>query len=393
MGSTIDAPPADIAAGYLDRTKELLPGIAERADEAERTRRIPKETLDEFAAMDFFRVMVPRRYDGFELPITAVTEVGRLVGRSCASSGWVLTWLGWHSHAVAQYPPAVQDYVFRNGYGLVAGTPAPTGKVTRAEGGYRLTGRWSWATAVHHSEWMVLGGMVEDQERYVGLLVPVADLVVHDNWHTEGMRATGSDDVEAKDVFVSEDYVLDRALIAQNKTPGLSWNEGPLYRAPRDSLASLIAGAAGIGVGEWAIDDLLERLATRKPRYSKDVQGQSEVEQVRFADIAIEMRAASLLYQEASDMTGAACRGERELSVLERARIRMEVAHSVELARDVVRRVSDDSGSRTHFLHEPLQRAVRDIQTLSSHVVFNKDTNGALYAKAALGWEATPAIG
>src|SRR5690606_24710801 len=123
------------------------------------------------------RVMVPRRYGGFELDISAVTDVGRLVGRHCASSGWVIPWLGWHSHAVAMYPPPVQDHVFRDGYGLVAGSPAPVGQVTPTEGGYRVTGRWSWATAVHHSDWLVLGGMTADR-RYVGLLVPVSELTI-----------------------------------------------------------------------------------------------------------------------------------------------------------------------------------------------------------------------
>src|SRR5690606_15410456 len=118
------------------------------------------------------------------LDISAVTDIGRLVGRHCASSGWVLTWLGWHSHAVAQYPSTVQDHVFRDGYALVAGSPAPAAQVVPAKGGYTVSGRWSWATAVHHSDWLVLGGMVTGENRYVGLLVPIRDLIVHDNWHT-----------------------------------------------------------------------------------------------------------------------------------------------------------------------------------------------------------------
>ncbi|MGD9894084.1 MAG: acyl-CoA dehydrogenase family protein [Dehalococcoidia bacterium] len=96
-------------ADLVDRTKALLPAIAERATAAEKTRRLPDETIDDFIRSGFFRVMVPKRYNGLELDVSAVTDVGRLLGRVCASSGWVIPWLGWHNRGLAMFPQSVQQ--------------------------------------------------------------------------------------------------------------------------------------------------------------------------------------------------------------------------------------------------------------------------------------------
>jgi alkylation response protein AidB-like acyl-CoA dehydrogenase len=201
------------------------------------------------------------------------------------------------------------------------------------------------------------------------------------------MRATGSDDVEARDVFVPEDYALDRSLIGQGTAPGQLWNEGPLYRVPYGSLACLVAAATGIGVGEWAVDDFRERLGSRTMAFSKATQGESQVEQVRLANLAAEMRAGALVFDEAVGLVARACRGEQEMTIEERATVRMWVAHAVAVARHTVLQVAAASGSKAHFLHDPLQRAVRDIGTLSSHHVFNVERNGETYGRVALGLE------
>lgn len=62
------------------------------------------------------------------------------------------------------------------------------------------------------------------------------------------------------------------------------------------------------------------------------------------------------------------------------------------MVRETILRIADASGSRAHFLDDPLQRAVRDINTLSSHVVFNRDRAGEVYGKVALGLEYAPAV-
>ena len=115
----------------VERTRALLPAIAERAAAAEEARRLPDATIDDFIESGFFRVMVPKRYNGLELDVSAVTDVGRLLGRVCASSGWVIPWLGWHNRGLSMFPQSVQDEVFARGFGLTAGSTTLTGEATQ----------------------------------------------------------------------------------------------------------------------------------------------------------------------------------------------------------------------------------------------------------------------
>lgn len=289
------------------------------------------------------------------------------------------------------YPPSLQDQIFARGFGLSAGSTTLTGAATKVAGGYRVSGTWSWGTGIHHAEWASLGAAVAGEGRPVTILVPIDDLIIHDVWHTEGMRATGSDDMELRDVFVPDERVLDSAAAAKGLVPGLQHNTGPLYRCPRGPIACLVAAAAGIGVAEGAVQNLHDRLAGRELAYSggKLARDQTWV-QIQLANRSVEARAAGLLFDEAVDLVARTCRGEHELTLLERAQVRMWAAQSIAIARRCVAEIAAGSGARSHFLDDPLQRAARDLNTLAGHIVFDCDRAAEIYGRVALGLELEP---
>ena len=397
MTSTIQRPTELLTRDDLvQRTAALLPAIAERAAGAEKARRLPQETIDDFARIGFFRVMVPRRYDGLELDVSAVTDVGRLLGRVCASSGWVITWLGWHNRGLSMYPESVQDELFARGFGLTAGSTTLTGNAVRAPGGYRVTGKWSWGTAILHADFASLGAVVpEDNNRPVTVLARRSDLVIHDNWFTEGMCATGSVDMELVDAFVPEERVLDGADLMRGRAPGQLINTGPLYRSPTRPIASLVAAAAGIGVAEGAVDNYTERLDGRVLAYSGGKLSRDEQSQrIRLASVTANVKTATMLFDAAVDLTARSNRGELDMTLLQRAQVRFWAAHAIHIARHAVMEIVAGSGARSHFLDDPLQRGMRDLNTLSGHVVFDHDRAADVYGRVALGMDLDPtAIG
>ncbi|MFN0094721.1 MAG: hypothetical protein ACKVVT_08075, partial [Dehalococcoidia bacterium] len=341
----------------------------------------------------FFRVMVPKRYNGLELDISAVTDVGRLLGRVCASSGWVIPWLGWHNRGLAMFPEHVQEEIFAQGFGLTAGSTTFDGQATPCPGGYRVSGRWAWGTAILHADFASLGATVPDQgNRPVTVLARRRDLILHDVWFTEGMCATGSVDMELRDAFVPEDYVLDGVQAMTGKAPGQQLNAGPLYRSPTRPLASLVAAASGIGVAEGAVANYIDRLGGRVLAYSGGKLSQGEQSQrIRLASVSADVTAAALLLDAAVDITAKSNRGEVKMTILDRANVRFWTAHAVQMARHAVAEIVAGSGARSHFLSDPLQRGMRDLNTLSGHVVFDHDRAADIHGRVLLGLELDPA--
>jgi alkylation response protein AidB-like acyl-CoA dehydrogenase len=327
-------------AQLVERTKALLPVIAERAQHAEDERRLPDATIDDIAATGFFRVMVPKRYGGLELDVSAVTDVGRLLGRACASTGWVIPWLGWHNRFIAMFPESVQDEIFSRGYGLSAGSTTFTGEAQPASGGYVVNGKWSWGTGILHADWANVMALAPDK-RPVSILARKDELVVEDNWFTEGMRATGSCDIKLKDAFIPADRVIDGADLANGKAPGQLINTGPLYH-------------------------------------------------IRLASLTADVHAAGMLFDAAVDHVAKSCRGEIEISMIQRAEVRLWAAHAIQMSRRAVAEVVAQSGARSHFMDDPLQRAMRDLNTLSGHVMFDYDRAAELYGRVSLGLELEP---
>jgi alkylation response protein AidB-like acyl-CoA dehydrogenase len=380
-------------ADLVERTKALLPAIAERAPEAERMRRLHDETINDFIRIGFFRVMVPKVYNGLELDASAVTDVGRLLGRVCASSGWVMPGLGCHNRGLSMYPKHVQYELFgARGFAHTAGSTTLTGEARRAPGGYRVTGKWSWATGILHADFASLGAIVpEENNRPITILPRKSDMILHDVWHTEGMRATGSVDIELDNAFLPEERVLDGMDLMKNQTPGQLIHTAPLYHSPTRPIASLVATASGIGIAEGAVDNYVERLGGRVFAYSGGKMSRdSESQRIRLASVSADITAAGMLFDAAVDLTARSNRGEIKMSVIQRGQVRFWSAHAIQIARHSVAEIVAGSGARSHFTDDPLQRGMRDLNTLSGHVVFDHDRAADLYGRIALGVDLDP---
>jgi alkylation response protein AidB-like acyl-CoA dehydrogenase len=283
--------------------------------------------------------------------------------------------------------------VFERGFGLTAGSTTLTGEATRAPGGYRVSGNWSWGTAILHADWASLGAIVpEENNRPVTVLARKNDLVLHDNWFTEGMRATGSVDMELRDVFIPEERVLDGVAMVKGRAPGQLIHTGPLYHSPTRPIASLVAAASGIGIAEGAVDNYIERLGGRVLAYSGGKLSRDEQSQrIRLASVSADVKTASMLFDAAVDLTAKSNRGEIEMTVQQRADVRFWAAHSIQIGRHAVMEIVAGSGARSHFMDDPLQRGMRDLNTLSGHVVFDHDRAADIYGRVLLGMDLDPA--
>src|SRR5436309_5948881 len=223
---------------FLGRVRDLVPAIRERTVRAEQLRRLPDETLADFQAAGLFRAMQPKRYGGFELdPGTFYWGVGE-VAAVCGSTGWIFAVMGAHNWHLALFPAQAQEDVWGEDDSIQLSTSlAPTGTVERVDGGFRLSGRWSFSSGCDFCQWVVLGGTVPQVEGGQTpdarvFLVPRSDYSIDDNWHVMGLCATGSKDIVVDDAFVPEYRTHSYLDAFQLKHPGAAINDAPLYRLP-----------------------------------------------------------------------------------------------------------------------------------------------------------------
>src|SRR2546428_669581 len=195
---------------YLHRVRALLPPLRERAVPAERLRRLPDETFADFQEAGLFRCLQPKRYGGYELDPATLYRAVIEIGTVCGSTAWILGVIGIHNWHLALFAPQAQDDVWGKDTSIQVSTSlAPTGTVTRVDGGFRLQGRWSFSSGCDFCHWAALGGIVPPLEAGAPpdvrtFLVPRSDYTIDDTWYAVGLCGTGSKDVVVDDAFVPE---------------------------------------------------------------------------------------------------------------------------------------------------------------------------------------------
>lgn len=381
----------------VQRARELVPSWAERALQAERARRPADESIRELSELGVLALLVPRTYGGEEADLKTFCEVVGTLGEGCTSTAWVAAFYMAHSWIAALFPEAAQRELFAQRPWVQApAVLAATGGQARPDGdGFRLSGRWSWATGITHADWVFAGAQVQrsDQGSEVRMFAVPADAVqVHDVWFTDGMRATGSNDVEISDVWVPEHRTLDMRDLAMATAPGSLLHRNLLYRLPFIPFLALVAALPAVGTVRAAVRGYQEQVRARLVHLSSARQQDQAAVQMRLAR-ALQMAATAemLLWQVAADLEGLG-KLQAPAAAVERGRLRMMATSAVCLCRDGVRLLSDSAGASTHLEGHPLQRAARDLSTLASHVIFDADATAEVYGRVLLGLQPGTAL-
>lgn len=376
---------------YLGRVRALLPALRERAPRAEELRRLPDETFADFQDQGLLRALQPKRYGGWELDpgvfYQAVTEVAAV----CGSSGWVFGVLGAHNWHLAILPPQAQEDVWgKDDSAQLSTSIAPTGKVERAPGGFRLSGRWSFSSGCDHCQWVVLGGAAPPLDDKAPpdarvFLVPRADFRIEDNWHVTGLCGTGSKDIVVEGAMVPEHrtHSFDDAFHLRH--PGTAINKAPLYRLPFGIVFRYGITSPTIGVALGALDAFREQSRRRISVYSRSSVAEDPFLQHRLAESAIEISAArDRMLAIFAEMMVRARSGE-EIPLEARARYRGDAGKAVDWSVKATDRVFEASGGRGIFLDNPIQRAWRDVHAMRAHNGNNPEAAALVFARSELG--------
>jgi 3-hydroxy-9,10-secoandrosta-1,3,5(10)-triene-9,17-dione monooxygenase len=378
---TADATPDAVLA----RVRALIAGIRDSAAAAEEARTVPRQTIDALLAAGISRILIPPRYGGYGLGLDTWFEVVREIGKADASHSWCASLIIHHPHYLSQFPEAAQNAVWADGIDVsIAASIQPIGRVTPAEGGYRISGEFPFASGINHSRWVIVGCMVGTEAKF--FLIGPKDFKIKDTWFTGAMRATGSNTAVCEDVYVPESHSLALSDIREGKTPGSRLHDYPIYRTPWISYAPLTFATPMLGAAQGAYELFCDAAKTRRAGRGGFPIAEVTSLQVRLARAAADLDAAELLLRRAIDVAQAATPPSLAL----RARTMRDCSRAAELCVGVVDTLVAMSGTAVFAASHPIQRAWRDSHFAAAHVALNPEQNFAHFGRTELGLPRDP---
>jgi len=376
-----------------ERARELVPVLAERAEQCERERNVPEATIREFQEAGFFRILQPARWGGMELDPQDFYDVQMTLAEGCMSSAWVLGVVAIHNWQLGLFDDrAAQDVWGEDTSVLLSSSYMPVGKVERVDGGFMLSGKWGFSSGCDHCDWVFLGAMVPPEPGQEGqapdmrtFLVPRKDYEIIDDWFVMGLKGTGSKSIEMKGAFVPE-YRTHKAQDGfTGINPGNEVNTAPLFRLPFGQIFVRAVSSSAIGATAGAIEVFKERVSKRVGKNTGKTAGESAFAQLALAEAVAAVDELKLVLHRNFDRLMAAAAAGEQLPMNDRIKMRYDAARVLQRCVDVVDPLFAFAGGSGVYEGHPLLRIFLNLHTGRAHVANNPYTFGANWGAVQLG--------
>jgi 3-hydroxy-9,10-secoandrosta-1,3,5(10)-triene-9,17-dione monooxygenase len=379
-------------AELLKRAEDLRPLLERNADTTDALRRLPDEVVTAVREAGLCRLMVPGRFGGYQTTIRTYLEVIAELGRGCGSTAWVASLINVCAWLAALFPDRAQRDVWgANPDAWVAGSLAPHGTAVAVDGGWRVTGRWMWASGCLHAKWAACGIHMNNaagETTNFGLsLMPMSDLTIEDTWFMAGMKGTGSNTIVAKDVFVPEHRFLPYPAAFQG-TYRTEHADEAVYHVALVPVTILILAGSQLGLAQAALDHVVAKAPARGVTHTNFVkQTESTGFQILVAEAAMKIETARLHAFRAADDLDAYAADGRHPDLAARARVRADTALAAKYCREAVEQLVSAHGTSSMADSNRMQRLWRDVHVASRHAITEWQVNLEIYGKALLGVE------
>ncbi|HUA51905.1 MAG TPA: acyl-CoA dehydrogenase family protein [Candidatus Sulfotelmatobacter sp.] len=367
-----NAGPAPSRADLLERVAALAPEIEAAGDEIDRGGKVPDALQAKLVDAKLFRLLMPRALGGIEVDPVTFVHVIEAVARRDGSTAWCLCQGNGCSMVGAYLDPAVAHEIFgKDPKAILAWGPGP-GRAVAADGGYRVSGSWAFASGAPHATWLGAHTPVHEPDGTPRLrdgkpvvrtvLFPAAAAPLKDIWKVVGLRGTGSNAYALDDHFVPDAYSLLRDDQTDRRDPGL------LYCFPQGSLyASGFAGVA-LGLARGLLDAFIALALEKTPRGYKHPLAQSAVVQAKVAQAEAQLGAARLYLLSSLEEIWRSVQRTSELTLAQRMQIRLQSTWAIHQARAVGDFAYHAAGATAIFDANPFERRFRDLNTVTQQL-------------------------
>jgi 3-hydroxy-9,10-secoandrosta-1,3,5(10)-triene-9,17-dione monooxygenase len=376
-----------------DRAREMVPALRARTNETVALGRLPDATIAEMQDAGFFRIMQPARYGGLELDPHDFFDVQMILAEGCMSTAWVLGVVAIHNWQLGLFDDQAQQDVWGDDDStLISSSYMPVGKVTRVDGGYRLSGHWGFSSGSKHCDWAFLGAMIPPANEgeapdYCTFLVPRSDYTIVENWNVSGLEGTGSHDITVEDAFVPA-HRIHRSVDGFNcDNPGNAVNESYVFRLPFGQIFVRAVSSSSIGALKGVVDSYVNVNKDRVGLNDGAKIAQDPNATMALAEaISVVDECKTIMMRNFDLMVETAKKGEL-LDINDRIKMRFDASLVSRKCTDAINNMFISCGAQGIFRDHPLNRAWLDINAGRSHVAnnpfkFGRNLGGVLMGKA-----------
>lgn len=349
----------------LESVRALLPAIAASAGEVDRTGAVSPRIIAELRDAGYFALLKPAAFGGLDDPDGYLTATRELAS-ACTSTGWLAGCLAVNNWGLSvRNERVLQDIWGADPHALLCASYAPTGRLERVEGGFRLTGRWSRCIGAPHASWLSVAALRVDRDGaaqdFLAVLLPRSDYTVERTWNGLGLRGIGADDAVVSGTFVPDHRAFSWLNLSFDGVPALD-------RLPQPAVFTLAGTLPLLGAAERV-------LTARLP------QPIDPLDEFALCRSDIELSISQIGRNMADLVTCVTAGGYPDAALMLRTR-RDQVMAAERAARAVGAVVANPGADTDEVL---LERVWRDVQTGRMHVSSKVDQVLAVAGRFALG--------
>jgi alkylation response protein AidB-like acyl-CoA dehydrogenase len=362
---------------YVARARALQPMLDELSPRIERERRLPPELVSALHDAGLFRMILPRSQNGGEIDPITLFHVTEAIAKSDASTAWCLGQAAGCCTTAAYLDHDVAWKIFGSDpHAVLAWGPGPKVKAVACEGGYRITGTWSFASGCRHATWLGAHCPIFEadgtprKDAYGGreertFLVPASEVQWTDIWQVMGLRGTASDAFSLDNHFVRADHSITRDFrnLHECREPG------PLYRMSAMVLYAIAFSGVAAGIARGALDHFVDLSRNKVPRGLKSPIRDNAVVQTGAAEAEARLSSARVwLLHVVREVWDQVRQPGGALTLEHRMSLRLATTWTIHQSRNAVDYAYNAAGATAIFESNPLERRFRDIHTLTQQL-------------------------
>jgi indole-3-acetate monooxygenase len=360
---------------WVARAAALLPAIEGAAGRIETERRIVPEVVAALHEAGLFRMLLPASFGGGAADIVAFNRVIETIATADASTAWCLAQQVASTQAAGFLDQGVAREIFAAPDGAVAWGPPAGAKAVVTDGGYVVNGKWRFASGSGHCPW--LGGHcavieADGKPRLDAHGRPMMRTMLfrkdratfHDIWHVIGLRGTGSNGYEVRDLFVPEAYSTWRDNAADRRA-----DAPPLSNIPLLTLYGMGFSGVALGIARASLAAFMALAETKKPSATHGAPialRDNPVVQGRVAKATGRLQSARAYLIDMLQLFWDAAVANRPPTLEQRAQLRVAITGAIEQSRRVVDFAYHAAGADAIFNGSPFERRFRDMHTVTA---------------------------